>query len=581
MSILSIFMKIDKLLDIGQTKNLVIRVRMRLLGILIMAAIPVALANAAMSYAMRGEWLLLCLATAPVALALLYSLKRGAGHKRLALIFGLFMQAVFFEGLFKQHSPVTLGWIAAAPFFMTLSANAAVGAAVLAAPLFLVLAGMHRYLIAPFEPPFDFLTDLAELFSSSPGTDLFSYALLICVLYGTGVFFNRLSMELYQDVLSGRTKLRNTIARLRRKEAELEGEIDFRNALFEIIPVPVFVTDRDFKYRSCTESFYELIGRRRGDILGRDVEELYEPDLTRTFATADRRLAEERPDQCYTACITRPDGSRRDLILYRRMIADREGSFAGIIGVALDETERLGRERALRELLDVRRDALALVSHDLRGPIGAFRDLLDAADTENRLDAGELRTITMELKARLSSLWTLMNELVEWAAMDQGLADYNAERLDLGPLMAELDALYAPEADKKGIRFSAEAELGTEICGDRRMIAAVLRNLTANAVKFTIAGGSVSVRGYPRAEEGGTELLVADTGVGIEEQHLRHFMESGKLRYRRGTRGEAGSGLGLSLVRGLMERHGGTIRIESSPGKGTSVYVFFPDAQAL
>ena len=191
MSILSIFKKIDILLDIGQTKNPVIRVRMRLLGTLIIAAVPAALANAAMSYLVRGEWLVLCLAAAPVSLGLLYALKRGAGHKRLALLFGLFMQAVFFEGLFKQHSPVSLGWIAAAPFFMTLAANAAVGAAVLAAPTFLVLVGIHRYAIAPFDPPFDFLTDLAELFSSSPGTDLFSYALLIWVLYGTGIFFNR------------------------------------------------------------------------------------------------------------------------------------------------------------------------------------------------------------------------------------------------------------------------------------------------------------------------------------------------------------------------------------------------------
>jgi signal transduction histidine kinase len=189
-------------------------------------------------------------------------------------------------------------------------------------------------------------------------------------------------------------------------------------------------------------------------------------------------------------------------------------------------------------------------------------------------EASDTQLVIAELGRKMTLLWKLMNELVDWASVEDSEEDFIPDHHSAADLIGELREFMADEADKKGLALTATARQGLTIYGDRRMISAVLRNLTANAIKFTDRGGQVSVSAA--AADGGTELCVRDTGIGMEESTVRAFMAAGEIKSRRGTEGELGSGLGLRLCRRLIERHRGTLKIESALDVGTTFTVFFP-----
>jgi signal transduction histidine kinase len=121
---------------------------------------------------------------------------------------------------------------------------------------------------------------------------------------------------------------------------------------------------------------------------------------------------------------------------------------------------------------------------------------------------------------------------------------------------------------------------GFKVRGDQRALKQILLNLMSNAVKFTQAGGKVTVSAR-EAAGGVVELSVADTGIGIHPAALRQVFQPFFQVDHTHTRSRSGTGLGLSITKHLVELHGGTIRIDSTPGIGTTVLVTLPAARAV
>ncbi|MBA2487856.1 MAG: hypothetical protein H0V36_00850, partial [Chloroflexi bacterium] len=174
--------------------------------------------------------------------------------------------------------------------------------------------------------------------------------------------------------------------------------------------------------------------------------------------------------------------------------------------------------------------------------------------------------------------WLAAN-LLELSKLDSGLVSLDLRPQDLRVVIEDAVEQAAPVAARKGVTLRTDLTADSlRLLHDPPRLGQVLTNLLGNAIKFTPAGGSVAVSLAETAD--GAAIVVTDTGVGIDPDELPHIFE----RFYRGAQAAreraAGSGLGLSLVRSIVEMHHGRIAVESAPGKGTSVTVSLPRAGA-
>ena len=239
--------------------------------------------------------------------------------------------------------------------------------------------------------------------------------------------------------------------------------------------------------------------------------------------------------------------------------------------VAELETARRDAEEQSAALATLNRQKamlLSIIAHDLRNP---FQALLSLSTTLSSAVASRDHAV-VERRAQgiveaAGQAHRLMEGLFAWASVQMDTLAVTLGDVALDPLVGEVLDGAADAAGAKGIALRA-SPAGLRVRAQRDMLATVVRNLVSNAVKFTAAGGTVSVSA--RAEAGRVELSVADTGVGMTPDVLAHLFQPDSRVTTHGTAGERGSGLGLLLCRDLVERQGSTLRVDSVPGAGTT-----------
>ncbi|MBQ9021179.1 MAG: DUF3365 domain-containing protein [Eggerthellaceae bacterium] len=221
-------------------------------------------------------------------------------------------------------------------------------------------------------------------------------------------------------------------------------------------------------------------------------------------------------------------------------------------------------------------DFLAIVSHELRTPLTsilAFTDLMSTSIPEGDTKA---RRQLDEVEKNGQTLLEMVNNILETARIQAGSEKINLEVVDLGDIVNMVEETNNALAEKKGIRFSTYIDPDLPlITSDWEKVRRILVNLVSNAIKFTDAGGFVELRAEKRGDAW-VSLSVRDNGIGIpadkQELIFERFTQENMSTQRR----YGGSGLGLSLVRELAEMLGGSVRLESSPGEGSTFEVVLP-----
>ncbi|NYZ17438.1 PAS domain S-box protein [Azospirillum sp. RWY-5-1] len=242
-----------------------------------------------------------------------------------------------------------------------------------------------------------------------------------------------------------------------------------------------------------------------------------------------------------------------------------------------DATRRIRDQNSeLTALNDTKNRLFTIIAHDLRGPFGTLREYLRMlyADQQSA-DGGPGRSEQSEflLHALMAADqgFSLLDNLLDWTRLQMDRIVFQPEPVRLKPLVQNALDVQSGAAVQKGVAlFNTVGNVAAVI--DRAMIGTVVRNLVANAVKFTPAGGRVTV-GAGIADEGVVEVSVADTGVGMRPDRLAGLFADGATLSTRGTRGESGTGLGLLLCGDFVKRHGGRLWADSAPGVG-SVFRF-------
>jgi signal transduction histidine kinase len=290
--------------------------------------------------------------------------------------------------------------------------------------------------------------------------------------------------------------------------------------------------------------------------------------LTRRITTPLRRLTEASHD------LAEGDFARR---VPSSAIEDgpMELSDLGIQFNAMAERLQESVE-IIRRDRDRSREFLADVSHELRTPIAALRTFNELL-TEGAADDPTARAEFLETsRAQLERLDWLAQNLLELSKLDSGLVLLDLRREDLRSSVEQAVDQAAATARRRGVELTMDRpDEAIPLRHDPVRIGQVVTNLVGNAIKFTPRGGTVRVQ--VRAEaDGGASITVADTGIGIDPAELPRIFD----RFFRGSRANeargSGSGLGLSIVRSIVEMHGGTVAVESRLGAGTTFRVMLP-----
>ena len=236
-----------------------------------------------------------------------------------------------------------------------------------------------------------------------------------------------------------------------------------------------------------------------------------------------------------------------------------DGVVIGAVVLAFDITERLRAEQ-------MRREFSANVSHELKTPL---QSIIGSAELlENGLVKPEdVPRFVGHIRKEASRLVDLIGDIIRLSRLDEGV-ELPKEAVDMLALAEEVKNDLGPGAAQKDVRVEVSGA-GATIQGVRRLLYEIIYDLCDNAIKYNVPGGSVHVR------IGQNELAVSDTGIGIPAEHQDRVFERFYRVDKSHSKASGGTGLGLSIVKHAVAYHKASLKLESTPGKGTTVTVTF------
>jgi signal transduction histidine kinase len=202
----------------------------------------------------------------------------------------------------------------------------------------------------------------------------------------------------------------------------------------------------------------------------------------------------------------------------------------------------------------------------MRGPFNGFLGYTQVLAKElSNLSKSEIQTIATGMNKSAANLFNLLENLLQWARVQQGQMSYVPEAIPLNRIVKQNIELMMHPANSKGIVITNDILEEAHVFGDLNMLKSIFRNLIANAVKFTPSGGRISISAKNSANQM-MQISIQDSGIGISSEMIRDLFRIDKKPNRPGTDGEPSSGLGLILCREFVEKHGGEIWVKSRQG---------------
>jgi PAS domain S-box-containing protein len=374
----------------------------------------------------------------------------------------------------------------------------------------------------------------------------------------------------------GASKIARDISDRKRAEEALRSREEELTDFIENSAVGLHWVGPDGLILWANKAELELLGYTREEYIGHHIAEFHAD--SEVIEDILGRLSRDETLHSYEARLRCKDGSLRHVLISSN-VRRQSGEFVHTRCFTRDITERKQAEREIEELLQREREArrqaeeasnlkdefLATVSHELRTPLTAilgWAHLLRAGQLDEK---GATRALeTVERNARAQS--QLIDDLLDVSRIITGKLRLDVRQVDPGSFIEAAIEAVRPAAEAKNVRVQKVMDTGVvSIAGDPARLQQVVWNLLSNAIKFTPKGGRVQVR-LERVNSH-IEIAVSDTGVGIKPEFLPYVFDRFRQADMGTTRQHGGLGLGLAIVRHLVELHGGMVQAES-PGEG-------------
>jgi PAS domain S-box-containing protein len=371
-------------------------------------------------------------------------------------------------------------------------------------------------------------------------------------------------------------------------ETDIAAELRRTEALFrstvENVPVTMVLCD----HRGCVlyinpalaEMVKAVCGLGLGEVVGRWGGEIWPPHVWSPFQQHLEKAMASGQRQTYELATTRPDGEPQRHHWIVVPLAGEGGEVDRVLGISQDVTAERRLVDELREADRSKGEFIGVLSHELRNPLAAIRASLHVIEREDMHDDARARARRDDARAmidrQVGHLVRMVDDLLDVTRISQSKIQLRRRRLDLARLVDESIEDSRAHLEASGVALRAELPPAPLLASvDAVRIAQVVANLLANCAKFTPSGGQASLS--LTAEAGAAVLTVADTGCGIDAALLPRVFEPFMQGERSLDREGGGLGLGLALVRGVVELHGGQVSASSpGPGQGATFVVRLP-----
>ena len=268
-------------------------------------------------------------------------------------------------------------------------------------------------------------------------------------------------------------------------------------------------------------------------------------------------------------------------------VKNTAGKIVKLYGLVSDITLNRQAEEKLRKSTDelmklneTKDRFISIISHDLRTPFSSILGFTDLLINDAELTNEERKQYVNYIQESSRSMLSLVNSLLDWTRLQTGRIKFEPERVDAVAIIEKSIHTVSGDAMQKGVEIYSTVPKGKFVYVDKNLISQVFNNLLSNANKFTKQGDRITISVKPATMMNFLEFSVRDTGQGIKSENLGKLFSVDTKFTTEGTAGEKGSGLGLSLVKEIIDKHGGKIWAESEYGKGSNFMFTLPVASA-
>jgi PAS domain S-box-containing protein len=234
-----------------------------------------------------------------------------------------------------------------------------------------------------------------------------------------------------------------------------------------------------------------------------------------------------------------------------------------------------GTRIKLEEAIKQKDKFFSIISHDLKSPFQGLLGLTNiiVEDIEG-LNLKEIKEYTSLLHNSAESIYKLLENLLEWSRLQRDMIEFQITKVNLNSLVEPIIEIQSQNLKNKNISLENLVSNNLDISADVNMVTTIIRNLISNAVKYTRHNGSIVISAKDKSDS--VEISVKDSGIGIPEDMLNKLFVVGEKTSRLGTDGESSTGLGLVLCKEYVEKHNGTILVESDEDKGSTFIITLP-----
>ena len=364
-------------------------------------------------------------------------------------------------------------------------------------------------------------------------------------------------------------------------EHRLQAQIAFQNLLLDTNPLPISVVDLRGAVVQVNRAWEEYKGLDRGSVVGRLLPDLLPADEAQVELLHTRELLAKGGQAFFETKVLHADTTRRETRVIKAAISDAQGHVSGVLTIFVDVSEFREAERATQEARHAAEEAsraksefVANMSHELRTPLQSILGFAELGALRGRAEP-RLAGMFEDIHSAGQRMLALVNDLLEVSKLESTVGTFHLERIDLRgliqPVVKELEPLLARSQQTMHLRLS-ELPLVAKV--DPLRLQQVIRNVVANAIKFSPPGSSITVVGRMDSR-GQVHLEVHDEGPGVPEAELEQIFEA-FVQSSKTKDGSGGTGLGLAICRKIIEAMGGQIFARNLTPKGAAFHIVLP-----
>ena len=343
-------------------------------------------------------------------------------------------------------------------------------------------------------------------------------------------------------------------------------------SLLDNVPVFMALVDKKGNYKIANHYYSDQFGLGRDEIIGKRRSKILPEDILKTHEPYFEKAYEGEPVSFLERDVL-PSGR----VIYSKgmyvPVKSENGSIEAISIYVDDVSELVEAEESLRRASETKDKLFSIIAHDIRSPLNLFQSLLNISEDKS-ISKEEFIKYQEEIKERLTVLRERLDELLDWARIQMGGINAYPSEVDPNEVVRENADLFETLVNSKEIDFKMKLNCEADAWMDENHLQVAVRNLLHNAFKFTDRGGEVIVE--TSTDDDSVLIEIIDSGAGMSQEVQDSIMKKEIQKSVVGTSGEMGTGLGLSLSLGLLEKNSCIVALDSEVGKGSTFRIWIP-----